>query len=130
MTNSTAQCARCHAIRGEGGIVGPDLTHIGDNLSREELLRALIEPSARLSPGYGSVKLTLKDGQVISGILTEETESELILKTSDAEPLKVALSRISNRENMISGMPPMGTLMSRREIRDMVEFLANLKKEN
>ena len=130
MTNSTAQCARCHAIRGEGGIVGPDLTHIGDNLSREELLRALIEPSARLSPGYGSVKLTLKDGQVISGILTEETESELILKTSDAEPLKVALSRISNRENMISGMPPMGTLMSRREIRDMVEFLANLKKED
>jgi len=128
MTNSTAQCVRCHSIGGEGGTVGPDLTHIGDKLSREELLRALIEPSARLSPGYGSVKLTLKDGQVISGILTEETESELILKTSDAEPIEVAVSRINKRENMVSGMPPMGTLMSKREIRDMIELLSKLKK--
>jgi quinoprotein glucose dehydrogenase len=128
MTNSTGQCVRCHAIRGEGGNVGPDLTQIGDNLTREELLRALIEPSARLSPGYGSVKLTLKDGQVISGILTEETQGELILKTADAEPIKVSVSRINKRENMLSSMPPMGTLMSKREIRDMIEFLSNLKK--
>lgn len=128
MTNSTGQCVRCHAIRSEGGNVGPDLTHIGGKLSREELLQALIEPSARLSPGYGSVKLTLKDGQVISGILTEETENELILKTSDAEPIEVSVSRINKRENMLSSMPPMGTLMSKREIRDMIEFLSNLKK--
>lgn len=128
-SNSTTQCVRCHAIRGEGGIVGPDLSEIGDKLSREELLRALIEPSARLSPGYGSVKLTLKDGQVVSGILNKETESELTLKTSDAEPLEIAVSRISKRENMVSSMPPMGTLMSKREIRDMIEFLSMLKKE-
>lgn len=128
-SNSTTQCVRCHSIRGEGGIVGPDLSEIGDKLSREELLRALIEPSARLSPGYGSVKLTLKDGQVISGILNKETESELIIKTSDAEPIEVAVSRIGKRENIPSGMPPMGTLMSKREIRDMIEFLSGLKKE-
>jgi quinoprotein glucose dehydrogenase len=121
MENSTVQCARCHAIRGAGGIVGPEL-------SREELLRALIEPSARLSPGYGSVKLTLKDGQVITGILMEEKEGKLIIKTSEAEPLEVATSRIDKRENMPSSMPPMGSLMSRREIRDMIEFLSSLKQ--
>ena len=130
MTNSTAQCVRCHAVNGEGGgTVGPDLGQIGDKLSREELLRALIEPTARLSPGYGSVKLTLKDGQVVSGILMEESASELIIKTSDAEPLEVSTSRISSRENMPSAMPPMGTLMSKREIRDMVELLASFKKK-
>ncbi|MDH4088899.1 MAG: heme-binding protein [Cyclobacteriaceae bacterium] len=128
MENSTVQCARCHAIRGAGGIVGPELTYIGDKLSREELLRALIEPSARLSPGYGSVKLTLKDGQVITGILMEEKEGKLIIKTSEAEPLEVATSRIDKRENMPSSMPPMGSLMSRREIRDMIEFLSSLKQ--
>jgi putative heme-binding domain-containing protein len=129
MTNSTAQCVRCHAINGEGGTVGPDLGGIGDKLSREELLQALIEPSARLSPGYGSVKLTLTDGQVVSGILMGETDKELIVKTSDAEPLEVSTSRISKRENVPSAMPPMGTLMTRREIRDMVEGLANLKNK-
>ncbi len=128
-SNSTTQCVRCHAIGGEGGIVGPDLTEIGDKLSREEILQALIEPSVRLSPGYGSVKITLKDGQVISGILNEENERELIIKTSDAEPVEVAVSRISKRENVPSAMPPMGTLMSKREIRDMIEFLSGQKKE-
>jgi putative heme-binding domain-containing protein len=129
MTNSTAQCVRCHAINGEGGTVGPELGQIGDKLSREELLRALVEPSARLSPGYGTVKLTLKDGQEVTGILMEESADELIIKTSDAEPLEVSTSRISKRENTPSAMPPMGTLMSKREIRDMVELLANLKKK-
>jgi putative heme-binding domain-containing protein len=128
MYNSTGQCVRCHSIDGTGGTVGPPLTHIGDALSREELLRALIEPSARLSPGYGNVKLTLKDNQVVTGILMEESKSELIVKTADAEPLEVSVSRISKRENLPSGMPPMRTLMSKREIRDMIEFLSNLKK--
>lgn len=126
-TNSTGQCARCHAINGRGGEVGPSLTNIGSTLSREQLLEALVEPSARLTPGFGTVILTLKDGNTVTGILSEETPQELILKTSEAEPLKVPVGRIAKRENMPSSMPPMGYIMSKREIRDMVEFLAGLK---
>lgn len=124
------QCTRCHALGGEGLAVGPDLNTIGDVLTREQLLQALIEPSARLSPGFGVVTLTLKDNQVISGVLIEETKSELTLKTSDAEPLKVPVSRINKRENTPSSMPPMAALMTKREIRDVVEFLANQKKSS
>lgn len=127
-TNSTGQCVRCHSIGGSGGAVGPPLTHIGDVLSREQILQALIEPSARISPGFGAVTLKLKDGQEVTGTLAKETESELTITTSDAEPLVIPVARIAKRENMPSAMPPMGTLMSKREIRDMVEFLSNLKK--
>ena len=126
-TNSTGQCVRCHAIGGRGGEVGPSLTHIGSTLPREKLLEALVEPSARLSPGFGTVMLTLKDGQTVTGILSEESPQELVLKTSEAEPLKVPVARIAKRENLPSSMPPMGYIMSKREIRDMVEFLANLR---
>lgn len=126
--NSTAQCVRCHAVGGTGGAVGPSLTYIGDVLTREQLLQALIEPSARLSPGFGTVSLTLKDGQVVNGTLAKETATELTVNTSDAEPLVIPVARITKRENMPSGMPPMGSLMSKREIRDVVEYLANLKK--
>lgn len=129
MTSSAGQCTRCHAIGNQGGgDVGPNLANIADVLSREQILQALVEPSARLSPGYGSVMLTLKDGQTVSGILMKESAEELILKTGDAEPLKIVASRISKRENLPSSMPPMGLIMSKREIRDMVEFLAGLKK--
>ena len=126
--NETGQCIRCHAINGNGGTVGPDLSNIGNVLEREQLLQALVEPSARLSPGYGTVMLTLTDGQEVTGILEEDREDELILRTSEAEPLEIAKSRIAKRENFPSGMPPMADIMSKREMRDVIEFLANLKK--
>ncbi|MFT5570744.1 MAG: quinoprotein glucose dehydrogenase [Cyclobacteriaceae bacterium] len=127
LKNSTGQCIRCHSIGGAGGDVGPALSNIGSILTREQILEAIIEPSARLSPGYGTVSLTLKDGQSVTGTLLEERADELILQTSEAEPLEIAISRIEKRLNIPSSMPPMGTLMSKHEIRDMVEFLANSK---
>lgn len=128
LTSVAAECSRCHTIGAQGGEVGPKLTFIGDVLTREQLLQALVEPSARLSPGYGMVILTLKDGQTVSGVLAEENAQELILKTSEAEPLRVPVSRIAKRDNVPSSMPPMGDIMSKREIRDVVEFLTTLKK--
>lgn len=126
--NPTAQCVRCHALRGSGGTVGPDLTNIGNTLKREQLLQALVDPGARIAPGYGSVSLTLKDGQEVTGALMAETDKALTIKTSDAEPLVIPTARIDKRNNLPSGMPPMGALLSTRELRDLVAFLTELKE--
>jgi putative membrane-bound dehydrogenase-like protein len=127
--NSTAQCVRCHAIGDQGGMVGPSLSNIGNSLSREQLLQALVEPSARLAPGFGMVKLTLKDGQQVTGTLMREDAEELILKTSQAEPLEVPVGRIEKRENYPSSMPPVGKTLTKEEIRDVIEFLSSLKEK-
>ncbi|PWJ59452.1 putative membrane-bound dehydrogenase-like protein [Dyadobacter jejuensis] len=127
LKSSEAECARCHSIGGQGGEVGPNLSKIGSILSREQILEALVEPSARLSPGFGMVMLTLKDGSTAAGILMEEHADELVLKTSEAEPLKIPVARIAKRDNLPSSMPPMGHIMSKRDIRDVVEFLSRLK---
>lgn len=127
--NSTGQCMRCHSIDNQGGKVGPPLTNIGNTLTREQILEAIVDPSARLSPGFGTVKLTMKDGTEATGILMEENDKEIILKTSDAEPLEIELSRIAKRQNYPSGMPAMGGAMTKKEIRDVVEFLAGQKEK-
>ena len=57
----------------------------------------------------------------------KESPDELTLKTSDAEPLVIATARIVKRENLPSSMPPMGEILSKRELRDVVEFLSSLK---
>ena len=128
-TNQTAQCVRCHSWDNAPGGVGPSLGGIADKLSREELLEALIEPSARLAPGFGNVTLTLTDGSMVSGILMEENPTELLLKTTNAEPLEISVKRIAKRENLPSAMPVMGLILTRREIRDLVEFLSMLKQQ-
>ncbi len=125
--NGTAQCTKCHAINNSGGIVGPSLTHIGSTLKREQIMEALVEPSARISPGYGNVALKLKDGQVVYGILTKESDTALTITTSEAEPLIIPLSRIEKRDNLPSSMPSMHETLSKREIRDLVAFLVTLK---
>lgn len=126
--NSAAQCMRCHAVGNEGGAVGPPLTTIGATLSREQILQSLIEPSARIAPGYGTVILKLKGGQEVVGVLAKENATELTITTSDAEPLVIAVGRIEKRENIPSSMPLMGGVLSKREIRDIVEYLSGLKK--
>jgi putative heme-binding domain-containing protein len=125
--DGTAQCGRCHAVKGDGANVGPDLTHIGSQLTREQILQALIEPSVRISPGYGNVTLKLKDGQEVFGVLLKETETALTLKTSNAEPLIIPTARIEKRENTPSSMPALGLELSKREVRDVVAYLDSLK---
>jgi quinoprotein glucose dehydrogenase len=51
--NQAAQCTRCHEIGGRGETVGPNLTRIGASLSRRQLLESLVDPSARIAPGFG-----------------------------------------------------------------------------
>ena len=127
--NPTAQCVRCHSVNGSGGEVGPKLDNIGNILNRQQLLEALIEPSVRLAPGYGTVTITLKDGQKVQGVLIEENDKELLLRTSEAEPLRVPLMRIASRENSMSAMPAMGRMISRRELRDLIEYLGSLRNK-
>ncbi|KAA2216462.1 HEAT repeat domain-containing protein [Maribacter flavus] len=129
-SNPTAQCVRCHAVNGSGGEVGPPLDNIANILTREQILEALIEPSARLAPGYGTVNLTLTDGQMVSGVPLEENNKELLLRTSEAEPMRVPKGRIKKRENSVSSMPAMGRLITRRELRDLMEYLGSLKQQD
>ena len=64
----------------------------------------------------------------ILGVIQErEDDKELRLITNNPEPLRIPLARIKQRENMPSSMPAMATLMSKREIRDVIEFLSSLK---
>jgi HEAT repeat protein len=72
--NSTVQCVRCHIVGGEGTNVGPNLKGVASRLTREQLLQALIEPSARISPGYGTTNFVLTDGQEVSGSIISETD--------------------------------------------------------
>ncbi|MEP7268959.1 MAG: HEAT repeat domain-containing protein [Saprospiraceae bacterium] len=125
--NTTAQCIKCHTIQEVGSNVGPDLSHIGSSLSREQILQAMVEPTARLAPGYGVVTLILKDGSEVYGKLEKESAKELTLITANAEPLRIPVDRIATRKNIPSSMPVMTTKMNKREMRDVVEYLANLK---
>ena len=129
-SHETAQCIRCHTLTpGEEGVVGPNLRGVGNRLSREEILESLIEPSAQIAAGYGIVSLTLTDDSKVSGTVKKETNTQLTLQIGEEETREIAKSEVSERVDAPSSMIPMGTLLEKEELRDLVEFLSFLKDD-
>jgi quinoprotein glucose dehydrogenase len=128
-SHQTAQCIRCHSYDDMGGTAGPRLNGVATRLKREQLLEALVTPSARLAPGFATVSLELKDGKKVSGILQGEKAGDITVKVGNKPDTVIHKDQIVKRTNAMSSMPPMGLLLTKREIRDVVSFLATLKEE-
>lgn len=124
--NAAAQCIRCHAVDGSGGEIGPELTSIGSRLTRETLLESLVAPSARIAPGYGVLTASLTSGDTVRGAILEETETYYVLSV-DGDNRQIQKSMITSIETTPSSMPAMGDLLTRRELRDLVEFMTVLQ---
>ncbi|SEQ75357.1 DUF7133 domain-containing protein [Neolewinella agarilytica] len=127
--NSSAQCTRCHAIFEYGGNVGPNLAGIGHRMTPREILTSIIRPSAALAAGHETVLVTLKDEEVLSGIVLERTPEHLKLKVGKTDSRTIAQADIAEEETLPSSMPSAEGKISRREIRDLVAFLAKMKGE-
>ncbi len=124
-----AQCLRCHKVNGLGGDAGPDLSKVAERSKgdREFLLESLINPHAKLAKGFGTVTVVLEDGKVISGTVASETETTLVLRTSDGKTRGIQIAEIEQRVKPQSPMPPMGDVLTLRELRDVIEYLGTLR---
>jgi quinoprotein glucose dehydrogenase len=123
-----AQCVRCHAVGNQGSDVGPNLQGVASRLTREQLLQSLLEPNAVVTPGFGTVSVTLKTGDRIDGTLRQETDTEVVLAVgTPPTERRIAKTAIASRTNPVSSMPPMGALLKPREIRDVIAMLSMLK---
>lgn len=135
MTHAAGQCAKCHKVNGDGGVAGPELTGIGSRQDNEYLLQSLVDPSGVVVPGYGMMMMSLKDGESVGGTLLEETAEAVVLKVPNPDDpdeqitTTIPLEEIATRQPPVSAMPPMGYVMTKSEIRDLVAYLASLKEK-
>ena len=130
--HAQGQCIRCHKVRGEGGTAGPDLTEVVKRNRevagglREHLLQSLIDPNAKITPGFGSITLVLNSGRIVAGTLKSEDAQQVTVETPDGKSVSVPLKEIDERTPPKSAMPPFGKVLTPRELRDVIEFLATL----
>ncbi|MDE0839376.1 MAG: HEAT repeat domain-containing protein, partial [Kiritimatiellae bacterium] len=127
-THGAAQCVRCHKVNGQGSTIGPDLSAIGLAKKRLELLEAVVDPGATIASGFGLVSMTMKDGTAVGGTLIDETEDAVSLKDADGKTHTYAKAGIKQRSDPVSGMPPMAAILKPVELRDLIAYLATLKR--
>ncbi|MBX3412680.1 MAG: c-type cytochrome [Pirellulales bacterium] len=121
-------CTACHKIGHDGREYGPDLSQVGKKLSKLKLVESLIDPNAEVDAKYNSTAVATSDGRIITGLLSQETETELVIfDGKDAVTIKKA--DIDQRETLKQSSMPEGLAGSLApvEVLDVVEYLSGLK---
>lgn len=129
------RCSSCHAMRGEGSNIGPDLTQLGTRFSAKDMLEAIIEPNKTVSDQYAATVFTMKDGSSILGRLINENATSYSISQNPFAPetlREVPKADVaSTKYSYISVMyPGLINNMNEEEVKDLVAYLMAGGDEN
>jgi quinoprotein glucose dehydrogenase len=128
--NGSANCRQCHKVGDRGGDAAPNLAGIASREGSEYILESIVAPNAKLTLGYSPIAVTMKDGTVVAGMLMKNNEKEVVVRNIETKEETVCKKEnIAIMPPAVSTMPPMGLILKKSEIRDLVAFLSSLKKQ-
>ena len=132
-----AACGTCHQVGADGGTLGPDLTTIGLIRSGEDLLEAVLFPSASLVQGYETIRVSAKDadfGDIVDhlGVIEEETSDAIVVATGVDQSVRLPRDTIESMAPAENSLMPEGLdqALSEDELIDLVTFLQSLNNHN
>ncbi len=122
-----AQCSACHRFGNDGGAIGPDLTAVSSRFARRDILESIILPSKVISEQYADTIVRLKNGDVVSGRVIQESDTEIVLRPNPLKPDLVTVKKADVSVRKLSKTSPMPEgLMNnfkQDEILDLIAYL-------
>jgi putative heme-binding domain-containing protein len=119
----TQTCYICHTMWGVGGRIGPELT--GGYEDIDYLLNNILDPNAIIGKDYQQTFVKTKDNQVVSGIVTQDTDTSISLKNLSGEIITLQRSDVASTEVSPLSMMPEGLIasMPEEDVRDLFFYL-------
>ena len=132
---AAAKCSTCHRFDGNGGATGPDLTSVASRFSYKDLAEAMIHPSKVISDQYRASIIVTENGQMVTGRIVGETETELTVQTNPEDAREVKTIEKSAIEEMnpskISLMPDkLLDVLNQEELLDLLAYLMSRGNPN
>ena len=121
------ECRDCHAVRGEGSRVGPDLTRVGLVRRAGELERSLLDPKAEVQPENRFYKVSPKRGQPVVGRLLNRDTYSVQLIDLDERLRSFQIADLAEHGFDDTPMPSARDKLSTQEIADVVSYLSSLR---
>jgi PQQ-dependent dehydrogenase (methanol/ethanol family) len=144
--STQGNCLSCHAIRGRGGVIGPDLGSIATKRTAQQIEQALRNPGSLPQPQargrrwdggdeqlngtdfratYSPATITLSDGKTIRGVLQHETNFDLQLMGLDAHLYLLSKDQVTNIAHDSQSVMPK-TAASADQIQNLLAYLTRL----
>lgn len=129
LDGQSMQCSLCHRVQGSGRSVGPDMDGIGKRRSRQELLDSVLDPSKVIDPKYRSHQVLSTAGQLVSGLLVRDTETEMVIRSADGRNHRISKDEIESQRVQVESLMPSGLAadLTAQEVADLLAFLVSLK---
>lgn len=123
-------CTKCHVLKGDERRAGPDLRAVGDKFGREQLVQAVLEPSARIHPDYGTIVASTTDGKVHTGVPLKQTAEELQLLDAEGKLVRLPRGEIDQEQRTGASLMPDGLHRTLRPepFADLIAYLESLKQ--
>ena len=126
----TASCVACHKLGDEGNDFGPELAKLSADMTAIEITRHILDPSLKIDDKYRSNTILTDDGRALTGLVVEETPSEIALvenPLAKAEPVRIKKSEIDERTLAPVSIMPKGLLdrLTRDEVLDLIAYVAS-----
>jgi putative heme-binding domain-containing protein len=123
-TSPKLNCVKCHRVRGEGGLAGPDLSNL---IHRDpaSVLRDIREPGATLHPDYVTYQAETRDGELHVGFLRDSSPDTVRLFDVDGRETALQRTNVANVHPTGVSLMPTGLLegLSETDVRDLLTFL-------
>jgi putative membrane-bound dehydrogenase-like protein len=125
------QCAACHQHSGRGGRIGPDLTQLGAQQSRERVIASILQPSREIAPHYQAWELHTSDGLTRVGLRLPKGGDDGVEPYADSTGRRFELrsEEIELRSPAEASIMPEGlsATLTVEDLRDLVAFLSAKK---
>lgn len=126
---SVRSCSVCHSVEGRGGSVGPDLmAKVAHQSAKQIFQKIIVVPHRSADPAYRTMRLTTKNGSVLTGIKSGETaEAVFFYDTSSLPPMLRTIPKTeiaASAPHHTSVMPDdYASRLTLQQLLDVVAFL-------
>lgn len=119
-----ANCAACHQIKGQGGLIGPQLDGIGAR-GAARLCEDILDPNRNVDAHFHLHTFTMKDGSVFAGFLKAELGQVSLLADATGKEHRIAKADVAKSEvTPMSLMPPaFGQMLTEAAFNDLLGYL-------